>query len=50
MDKLNYVLAGCIRGFLLGAMLACCGWKDGYPFGERHDYCPSCGARMDLEG
>ena len=23
MDKLNYVLAACIRGFMLGAMLAC---------------------------
>lgn len=24
-----------------------CAWKDGYPFNERHNYCPNCGARMD---
>lgn len=24
-----------------------CGWKDGYPFNERHKYCPNCGARME---
>lgn len=24
-----------------------CGWKDGYPFNERHNYCPNCGARME---
>lgn len=23
-----------------------CGWKDGYPFNERHNYCPNCGADM----
>lgn len=24
-----------------------CGWKDGYPFNGRHNYCPWCGAKMD---
>lgn len=23
-----------------------CGWKDGYPFNERHKFCPNCGAKM----
>lgn len=27
-----------------------CAWKDGYPFNERHNFCPHCGAKMDLEG
>lgn len=26
-----------------------CAWKDGYPFNERHNYCPNCGARMDAD-
>ena len=26
-----------------------CGWKDGYPFNERHNYCPNCGADMREE-
>lgn len=24
-----------------------CAWKDGYPFNERHNYCPNCSAKMD---
>ena len=24
-----------------------CSWVDGYPFNDRHKYCPHCGARMD---
>ena len=23
-----------------------CGWVDGYPFNDRHKYCPHCGAKM----
>ena len=26
-----------------------CGWVDGYPFNDRHKYCPHCGAKMDGE-
>lgn len=24
-----------------------CDWVDGYPFNNRHKYCPNCGAKMD---
>lgn len=24
-----------------------CGYVDGYPFNDRHNYCPNCGAQMD---
>ena len=26
-----------------------CDWVDGYPFNDRHKYCPHCGAKMDKE-
>ena len=26
-----------------------CAWKDGYPFNERHNYCPNCGARLAVD-
>lgn len=26
-----------------------CGWKDGYPFNERHNFCPNCGCVMEDE-
>ena len=25
-----------------------CDYVDGYPFNDRHNYCPNCGAKMDL--
>lgn len=24
-----------------------CGWVDGYPFNDRHKFCPNCGAKME---
>lgn len=24
-----------------------CNYVDGYPFNDRHNYCPNCGAKMD---
>ena len=24
-----------------------CDYVDGYPFNDRHNYCPNCGAKMD---
>ena len=27
-----------------------CAWKDGYPFNERHNFCPHCGAKMQGAG
>lgn len=26
-----------------------CDYVDGYPFNDRHNYCPNCGAKMDSE-
>lgn len=26
-----------------------CGYVDGYPFNDRHNYCPNCGAKMDIK-
>lgn len=27
-----------------------CGYVDGHPFNDRHNYCPNCGAKMESEG
>mgnify|MGYP004582677647 CR=1 FL=1 len=24
-----------------------CGYVDGHPFGDRHNFCPNCGAKME---
>lgn len=26
-----------------------CGYIDGYPFNDRHNYCPNCGAKMEAQ-
>lgn len=26
-----------------------CGYVDGYPFNDRHNYCPNCGAKMYVD-
>ena len=26
-----------------------CDYVDGYPFNDRHNYCPNCGAKMDIK-
>ena len=33
-------------GFSWVFKCSCCGWVDGYPFNERHKYCPNCGSDM----
>ena len=37
------------RGEGYGWVFVCseCGFVDGYPFDDRHNYCPNCGAKMD---
>lgn len=36
-------LGGCAYAFYCSQ----CGYVDGYPFNDRHKYCPNCGAKMD---
>ena len=26
-----------------------CGYVDGHPFNDRHNYCPNCGSKMESE-
>lgn len=34
-------------GFGFSYKCSVCGYIDGYPFNDRHNYCPRCGAKMD---
>lgn len=36
-------------GFGFSYKCSACGYIDGYPFNDRHNYCPRCGAKMDGE-
>ncbi len=36
-------------GFAWRYICSECGWEDGYPFNDRHRFCPNCGAKMDGE-
>lgn len=35
------------NGYKWAFICSRCGYVDGYPFTDRHNFCPSCGARMD---
>ena len=37
------------QGFSFMYKCSHCGWIDGYPFNERHRFCPNCGAKMEEE-
>ena len=36
-----------LNGYKWAFVCSECGWVDGYPFSDRHKYCPHCGAKMD---
>ena len=38
------------RGYAWTFVCSNCGYVDGYPFNDRHNYCPNCGAKMESEG
>lgn len=35
------------NGYKWAFVCSRCGYIDGYPFNDRHDFCPNCGAKMD---
>lgn len=35
------------NGYKWAFICSRCGYVDGHPFDDRHNFCPSCGARMD---
>ena len=39
-----------LDGYKLAYYCSECSWIDGYPFNNRHKYCPHCGAKMDEKG
>ena len=36
-----------LGGYTYAFYCSQCGYVDGYPFNDRHKYCPNCGAKMD---
>lgn len=43
------VISNDLGGYKWAYYCSECGWIDGYPFNDRHKYCPHCGAKMDGE-
>ena len=35
------------NGYKWAFVCSRCGYVDGHPFDDRHNFCPNCGARMD---
>lgn len=35
------------NGYKWAFICSRCGYVDGHPFDDRHNYCPNCGTRMD---
>lgn len=38
------------NGYKWAFVCSRCGYADGHPFDNRHNFCPNCGARMDGGG
>lgn len=36
-----------LGGYKWGYVCSECGWLDGYPFNDRHNFCPNCGMKME---
>lgn len=36
-----------LNGYAYAFICSKCGYIDGYPFNDRHRYCPNCGTKMD---
>ena len=37
------------NGYKWAFICSKCGYIDGYPFDDRYNFCPNCGAKMNLE-